>query len=109
MTGQFPARHGITDWIGASAGEDWRKANRFNKLLPAEYVRELHAAGNTPPEAMREGGYKTFLAGKWHLGSKGSWTEDTGYAYNLGRSEVRRVGKAWVSTCRYRGSPYPSN
>ena len=22
MTGQFPARHGITDWIGAPAGED---------------------------------------------------------------------------------------
>src|SRR3546814_19083044 len=24
------------------------------------------------------------------------------------RSEERRVGKAWVSTCRYRWSPYPS-
>src|SRR3546814_15569208 len=23
------------------------------------------------------------------------------------RSEERRVGKEWVSTCRYRGSPYP--
>src|SRR3546814_11946951 len=23
------------------------------------------------------------------------------------RSEERRVGKAWVSTCRYRWSPYP--
>src|SRR3546814_17912661 len=25
----------------------------------------------------------------------------------LGRSEERRVGKECVSTCRYRGSPYP--
>src|SRR3546814_14742949 len=23
------------------------------------------------------------------------------------RSEASRVGKEWVSTCRYRGSPYP--
>src|SRR3546814_15398299 len=28
-------------------------------------------------------------------------------AGNLGRSEERRVGKEWVSTCRYRGWPYP--
>src|SRR3546814_17685225 len=26
-----------------------------------------------------------------------------------GRSEERRVGKEWVSTCQYRWSPYPSN
>ena len=28
MTGQFPARHGITDWIGAPTGVDWRKSGR---------------------------------------------------------------------------------
>src|SRR5690606_6771637 len=84
MTGQFPARHGITDWIGARTGEDWRKANRFNKLLPPDYVRELPAAATTLPEAMREGGYKTFFAGKWHLGSKGSWRADHGFDINIG-------------------------
>ncbi len=26
MSGKFPARHGITDWIGARTGEEWRKA-----------------------------------------------------------------------------------
>jgi len=36
MTGKFPARHGITDWIGAATGEEWRKAGRFNQLLPPE-------------------------------------------------------------------------
>jgi len=25
MLGTFPARHGITDWIGARTGEEWRK------------------------------------------------------------------------------------
>ncbi|MCA1746363.1 MAG: sulfatase, partial [Bacteroidales bacterium] len=36
MSGKFPARHGITDWIGTKTGEEWRKAGRFNKLLPPE-------------------------------------------------------------------------
>ena len=25
MTGKFPARHGVTDWIGAKIGNDWRQ------------------------------------------------------------------------------------
>jgi len=41
MSGKFPARHGITDWIGAPVGEEWRKLQRFNQLLPPEYVHQL--------------------------------------------------------------------
>jgi len=41
MSGKFPARHGITDWIGAASGEQWRTAKRFNQLLPPEYVHNL--------------------------------------------------------------------
>ncbi len=84
MTGQFPARHGITDWIGARTGEDWRKVGRFNKLLPPEYNRHLSHSDITLPEAMKEGGYKTFFAGKWHLGSEGSWPTDHGFDINKG-------------------------
>ncbi len=84
MTGKFPARHGITDWIGAPAGEDWRLANRFNKLLPADYVHELPKGYITLPEALKSEGYKTFFAGKWHLGSIGSWPEDHGFDINKG-------------------------
>ena len=84
MTGRFPARHGITDWIGAKSGEAWRKQNRYNKLLPAEYVHRLDSSCLTLPEAMREAGYKTFFAGKWHLGARGSWPEDHGFDINIG-------------------------
>lgn len=84
MTGKFAPRHGITDWIGAPSGEAWRKLNRSNKLLPAEYVHELPAADITLPEAMKQAGYKTFFAGKWHLGDKGSWPEDHGFDINVG-------------------------
>ena len=38
----------------------------------------------TIAEAFREEGYKTFFAGKWHLGSKGSFPEDHGFDVNVG-------------------------
>ncbi len=84
MTGKFPARHGITDWIGAKTGEDWRNAGRSNQLLPPEYVHNLPSEYTTLPEAMKAAGYKTFFAGKWHLGEKGSWPEDHGFEINKG-------------------------
>ncbi len=84
MSGKFPARHGITDWIGAPTGEAWSKMGRATQLLPPEYVRALPHEYITLPEAMKEAGYKTFFAGKWHIGSKGSWPEDHGFDINKG-------------------------
>jgi len=84
MTGKFPARHGITNWIGEASGEAWRKMNRHSKLLPADYSHDLSKEYITLPEALKEAGYKTFFAGKWHLGEKGSWPEDHGFDINLG-------------------------
>ncbi len=88
MSGRFPARHGITDWIGAPEGEAWRKAGRFNQLLPPEYVHALPHEYTTLPEAMKEAGYKTFFTGKWHLGTEGSWPEDHGFDINKGGWDV---------------------
>ncbi len=83
MTGKFTARHGITDWIGAKAGEDWRTRNHHDKLLPADYVRQLPQDDLTIAEAFKENGYKTFFAGKWHLGGNGSHPEDHGFDINI--------------------------
>ena len=84
MTGKFTARHGITDWIGAKSKEDWRSRNRYDKLLPAAYVKALPKQDVTMAEAFKSQGYKTFFAGKWHLGSKGSHPEDHGFDINKG-------------------------
>lgn len=84
LTGKFPARHGITDWIGAVSGKTWGKMNRYTKLLPADYVHNLPSGYITLPEALKQAGYKTFFAGKWHLGGKGSWPEDHGFDINKG-------------------------
>jgi len=49
MTGQYPARVGITDYLRPDAGV----------FLDTAYV--------TLAEALRENGYKTGIIGKWHL------------------------------------------
>lgn len=81
MTGKYTPRHGITDWIGASTGLNWKRNDR---ILPSEYTRNLPAADTTLAEAMKQGGYKTFFAGKWHLGTTGSHPEDHGFDVNKG-------------------------
>ncbi|WP_416866475.1 MAG: sulfatase [Imperialibacter sp.] len=83
ISGRFTARHGITDWIGAKYGEDWRSLNRFDKLLPADYTHYLPHEYVTLPETLKENGYKTFFAGKWHLGDRGSYPENHGFDINL--------------------------
>jgi len=79
--GQFTARHGVTNWIGARSGMDWKREDR---LLPAEYVRALPADDISIAEALKEAGYRTFFAGKWHLGGEGSLPTDHGYDINVG-------------------------
>ncbi len=81
MTGKYPARLHITDWIGAKTGYDWKRNGR---ILPADYQHHLPAVDTTIAEAFRDGGYSTFFAGKWHLGSKGSWPDDHGFEINVG-------------------------
>lgn len=31
MTGLYPVRHGVTDWIGELSGEDWRSMGRCSR------------------------------------------------------------------------------
>lgn len=84
MTGKFTARHGITDWIGAKTGTEWRDYGRHDKLLPPEYIHNLPKEDITLAEVMKKAGYKTFYSGKWHLGKEGSWPEDHGFDINVG-------------------------
>ena len=87
LTGKFPARHGITDWIGAKTDTAWRQAKRFSRLLPPDYIHHLPYADSTLAETLRANGYRTFFAGKWHLGNEGSYPEDHGFDYNEGGYE----------------------
>lgn len=92
MSGQWPQRTGITDYIGAAAPAQW---NRNTALRPAPYRDRLKLDSPTLAKAMKEAGYATFFAGKWHLGPEGFWPENQGFDINRGGHD--------------RGGPYGGN
>lgn len=82
MTGQWPQRVGITDYIGAAKTPDAWKRN--TKLLPAPYTDRLSLDTPTLAKSLNASGYATFFAGKWHLGPEGWWPEQQGFDLNRG-------------------------
>ncbi len=60
MSGRFPARGGV----------------------PGQST-ELPLEVETIAEALKAGGYKTFFAGKWHLGKKGAYPDNQGFDVNI--------------------------
>jgi arylsulfatase A-like enzyme len=81
MTGKYTPRHGVTDWIGAKTGTAWK---RNDKVLPSPNANALPHDDISLAEAMKEAGYKTFFAGKWHIGGTGSFPTDHGFEINKG-------------------------
>ncbi|MFC4998022.1 sulfatase-like hydrolase/transferase [Dactylosporangium cerinum] len=72
MTGQYPARVGITEFLGPS-GDDF---------LPTSH--------RTLPETLRDAGYRTGLIGKWHLSETytGPVTSRPGNPWSHGFTDV---------------------
>jgi arylsulfatase A-like enzyme len=101
MTGKHPVRVNITDWIpGMSIS---RALNP--KLVPPEDIHNLPLSEFTIAEAFKQQGYKTFYAGKWHLGETAEfWPEYQGF-------EINKGGVNWGAPRRNQGangyySPY---
>ncbi len=92
QTGKNPARLRTTEWFGGPQPDDVLRnplAERFRHrpLLPASYLEQLPLEEETIAEALRTLGYRTFFAGKWHLGSVEHYPENQGYDFNLGGHE----------------------
>jgi len=77
MTGLHPARVNITDWIPGRNDDG-------NRLVGPQDLNELPLAELTIAERLKDAGYSTFFAGKWHLGSEGYYPEDQGFDENFG-------------------------
>ncbi|MCH7905356.1 MAG: sulfatase-like hydrolase/transferase [Armatimonadetes bacterium] len=94
LTGKYPTRSGITDWIRPLEGVDWseeqvRGRPEFQggpdrQLLTPTNPRWMERDELTIAEVLRSKGYATGFIGKWHLGPKGYWPEDQGFDFNLG-------------------------
>ena len=78
MTGKYPARLGLTDWIPGL-----RSGPRFKLIMP-NFIQQLPLEEVTIAEALKTAGYTTGSVGKWHMGHKGFWPEDQGFDVNVG-------------------------
>ena len=93
LTGKYPATLGVTDWI------DWfgRCHPRRGKLIDVPYVRQLPSSEVTVASALRDGGYRTWHVGKWHLGGPESRPEQFGFDVNVGGCEWGSPSRGYFS------------
>ena len=83
QAGKYPTRVNITDWIPGRAA--YAKPSERDRLLSAVQDDQLALEEVTIAEALKDEGYKTFFAGKWHLGEDEQyWPENQGYEINKG-------------------------
>jgi arylsulfatase A-like enzyme len=80
MTGKYPARLHITDWIpGQMPANPKLIVPDFTKYLPHEEV--------TIAEKLKAAGYATASIGKWHLGGQAYYPETQGFDINIGGTD----------------------
>lgn len=88
MSGKFPVRTGVTDYIPGLPSTGRKLVTKpTNKQLVLEEV--------TVAEALKEGGYQTFYAGKWHLGNKGFEPQDQGFEVVVSDKQLGNDNKDW--------------
>lgn len=79
MTGNAPARLGITIWAeGSLAGP------RNRRLLQAQSSHDLKHTHTTLAKHLQDQGYLTALIGKWHLGDADHYPQTHGFDINIG-------------------------
>lgn len=99
LTGKDPARLGITTWI---PGGEYQNQPLVEPSIPDR----LATSETTLAEAFKAGGYRTFFAGKWHLGGPGALPTDQGFDINLGGGEWGQPRHGYFSPY---GNPYLSD
>lgn len=81
MTGKYPARTHITDWI---AGHE----RPFAKLTIPDWQKSMPLEEETIAERLKTVGYATASIGKWHLGPEPLWPTAQGFDVNIGGMDI---------------------
>jgi arylsulfatase A-like enzyme len=96
MTGRYPARTGITDWIRPHRAREWHP-HAEPMPLTGDPKRELLTPENRPglppgevtlAELLGAEGYATCHVGKWHLGPESCYPDQQGFDRNIGGYEA---------------------
>ncbi|WP_206109253.1 sulfatase [Paenibacillus sp. HB172176] len=89
MSGKYPATLGITNYIGA--------LQEKGKLLGAPYVDHLPLSEKSVAAALRDGGYRTWHVGKWHLGASPYYPQHHGFDVNIGGNHFGQPKSGYFS------------
>jgi arylsulfatase A-like enzyme len=81
MTGKYPGRLHITDWIPGQLPEN-------PKLLVPDWTKYLPLEEVTVANVMHDAGYATASVGKWHLGGAEYYPEKHGFDVNNAGTEA---------------------
>src|SRR4051812_29433188 len=76
LTGQYPARLHITDWIPGAMPDN-------PKLLVPDWTKFLPTTETTIARLFKAKGYATASIGKWHLGGEASYPDKHGFDLNI--------------------------
>ena len=85
LTGKYPARLHITDWIAGHR-------RPFAKLKIPDWTLHLPLEEKTIAEELKARGYATGLFGKWHLGDEAFYPEKQGFDENVGGCNMGSPG-----------------
>ena len=98
MTGKYPARIGITDWIraefqGGIIPEDGRNPSGYDENTGQPLITPLNPLWLehnevTLAELLAEAGYINAHIGKWHLGAENWYPETQGFHINIGGADL---------------------
>jgi arylsulfatase A-like enzyme len=76
LTGQYPARLHITDWISGHV-------KPYAKLKVPDWQMHLDPKTSSLPKLFKAAGYATASVGKWHLGDEQYYPEKHGFDVNI--------------------------
>jgi len=91
LTGKYPARLHITDWIPGQPPEN-------PKLLVPDWTKYLPHSETTLAEVFHAAGYATASIGKWHLGTEPYYPTTHGFDINIAgtdRPQVKSFFAPW--------------
>jgi arylsulfatase A len=100
LTGQYPQRWNITDWIPG------RKDQPDQRLQRPSIRTELPLEAVTIAEVLKQRGYVTAHIGKWHLGGKGYGPKDQGFDINIAGDETG-TSRSYFAPFRNKGGVMP--
>jgi arylsulfatase A len=117
LTGRYPARLGITDWIrarrdGGVIGPDRQNPSGYKddpdlELMTPRNALFMELGEVTTAEVLKKAGYATGHVGKWHLGPDEFLPAAQGFDTNVGGADIGHTNN-YFDPYLNEGAPIPS-